>query len=223
MSYYPIFIELEGKNVLVVGGGLVAQRKVETFLKYGASIYIVSRELTDKLKVLVEAQNIRYIGEEFHEENLEGIFLVVAATDDKQLNHKISEGAHKRSMLINAVDQPDDCNFIVPSIVKKGDLSIAISTSGKSPALAKKIRKRLEAEYGSEYEIFLKIMGRLRNEILSKGLSQDKNSRIFHEIVDSGILKALARDDWEMVESILKKVLPKDVEVMDIMETRSVS
>ena len=211
MSFYPVFIELEGQKVLVVGGGRVAQRKVETLLQFGASIQIISRDLTHKLKELVKAKEIHHIGEEFRDEHLDNAFLVIAATYDKQLNQKISESARKRHMLINAVDQPADCNFIVPSIVNRGNLLIAISTSGKSPAFAKKIRKQLEAQFGNEYEVFLTLMGRLREDVLSMGLSQSDNSRIFHEIVDSDILKFLARDDWEGVESALKHILPGEL------------
>ena len=211
MSFYPIFVELEGKTVLVVGGGNVAQRKIENLLHFGASIQIISRELTHKIKQLVEANKIQHIGDEFRDEHLDSVFLVIAATDDKQLNKKISESSRKRHMLINAVDQPADCNFIVPSIVNRGDLLIAITTSGKSPALAKKIREQLEAQFGNEYEVFLTLMSRLRKEILSMGLSQNENSRIFHEIVDSDILKFLAQDDWEGVESVLRRILPQDM------------
>jgi precorrin-2 dehydrogenase/sirohydrochlorin ferrochelatase len=212
MSFYPIFVELEGKTVLVVGGGNVAQRKIETLLHFRASIQIISKELTHKLKKLVEAKKIQHIGAEFRDEHLDSAFLVIAATDDKQLNQKISECARKKHMLINAVDQPADCNFIVPSIVNRGDLLIAISTSGKSPALAKKIREQLEAQFGNEYEVFLTLMSRLRKEILSMGLSQNENSLIFREIVDSDILKFLAQDDWEGVESALRHILPGELE-----------
>jgi len=216
MSCYPVILELEGKTVLVVGGGKVAQRKIETLLEYGASICIVSKELTHKLKVLVESGEIHLRGEEFADKHLDGAFLVIAATDDKRLNHMISEHARKRGLLINAVDQPFDCNFIVPSIIRRGDLLIAISTSGKSPALAKKIRGELERQFGNEYEAFLVLMGRLREEILSMGLSQDENTRIFNEIVDSGIINALAQDDWAKVESILKRIVPGNVTVEKI-------
>ena len=197
--------------MLVVGGGRVALRKIETLLHFGALIQIISRELTHKVKQLVEANKIQHIGYEFRDKHLDGAFLVIAATDDKQLNQKISECARKKHMLINAVDQPADCNFIVPSIVNRGDLLIAISTSGKSPALAKKIREQLETQFGNEYEVFLTLMRRLRNEILSLGLSQNENSRIFHEIVDSDILKFLAQDDWEGAESTLRHILPQDL------------
>ena len=127
-----------------------------------------------------------------------------------QLNHEISESARKKGVLINAVDQPADCDFIVPSIVRKGDLSIAVSTSGKSPALAKSIRKQLDLQFGNEYQTFLELMGRLRKEILSSGLSQEENSRIFHKIVNSGILNALAEDNPEDVEAILKADSPSE-------------
>jgi precorrin-2 dehydrogenase/sirohydrochlorin ferrochelatase len=211
MSYYPILLDLEGKIVLVVGGGAVAQRKIESLLEYGASIYLISRELTDKLKELVKIGKIRHIGEEFKESHLEKAFLVIAATDDKDLNHRISHSARKKGRLINAVDQPSDCSFIVPSIVKRGDLLISISTSGKSPALAKKIRLELGAQFGGEYETFLILMGQVRKEILALGLSQSENSRIFKQMVDSDMIKALARDDWETVESILGRILPGEM------------
>lgn len=211
MSYYPILLELRGKTILVVGGGTVAQRKIEKLLEYDASISIISRGLKGKLKELVDSGKVAHIGEEFKEKHLDGAFLVIAATDDKGLNHWISESAEKRGLLINAVDQPADCSFIVPSIVRRGDLLISISTSGKSPALAKKIRRELDAQFGSEYETFLILMGHLRKEVLSLGLSQDENSMIFNEIVDSGIIEALARDDWKAVEFILGRILPNDM------------
>jgi len=213
MSYYPIFLEIEGKTALVVGGGVVGERKVEILLNHGASIRLVSRELSDKLKVLVEDGKVLHLGEEFSEKHLDGVFLVFAATDDKQLNREISKSARKRGLLINAVDQPEDCDFIVPSLIKRGDLSIAVSTGGKSPALAKSIRKHLEPQFGREYEIFLNLLGRLRDEIISWGLPQQENSRIFHEIVHSGILKALADNDWDGVENMLEKILPRKVDI----------
>ena len=213
MSYYPIFLNLEGETALVFGGGSIAERKIVTLLEYNALIRIVSRKLTDNLKVLVEAKKVQHVGEDFSDKYLNNIFLVIVATDDRRLNRKISEHARERGLLVNVVDQPSDCNFIVPSIVKRGDLSIAISTSGKSPALAKKIRKELESQFGREYETFLVLMGRLRKEILSMGLSQEENSRIFHEIVNSNILSSMAKNDLEGIESTLSRILPSDLTI----------
>jgi precorrin-2 dehydrogenase/sirohydrochlorin ferrochelatase len=210
MNYYPILVDLEGKKALIVGGGRVAERKAETLLEYGASIDLVSKELTYALELLVEGRRITYLGPEFKEAFLDSVFIVVAATNDKQLNRKVSLSARRKGLLVNAVDQPQDCNFIVPSIVKRGDLLIAVSTSGKSPALSKKIRKDLENQFGEEYRAFLLLMGRLRDRILSRGLPQEENSRIFHQIVDSPLLKALSEESREDVRAILQEILPDE-------------
>ncbi len=218
MSYYPIFLELEGKTVLVVGGGNVAQRKVETLLQYGAAVNIVSKELSPKLEKLAKNGDIRQIGEGFDATHLDNTYLAFAATDDQQLNHSISESARKRGLFINAVDQPADCDFIVPSIIKKGDLSIAVSTSGKSPALAKHIRKQLDLQFGKEYESFLILMGRLRKEILLLNLPQKENSRIFHDIVASDVLLAMTEEDLGKVEHILKRIIPDGVDLKKCLD-----
>jgi precorrin-2 dehydrogenase/sirohydrochlorin ferrochelatase len=207
MSYYPVFLNLTDKKVLVVGGGLVAQRKVETLLEHGASISVASRELTPKLNELVEAHRITFLGSEFTENHLEGMFLVIAATDDPMVNHRVSLDAQERGLLINAVDQPEDCNFIVPSILRRGDLQVAISTSGKSPALARKIRQEMELQFGKEYEKLLLLLGSIREQVLSRGLPQEENSRIFKKIVESDMLGAIAQRDRERVEKILKRAL----------------
>jgi len=216
MNYYPFFFELKDKMALVVGGGKVAQRKVETLLAYGSLVNMVAKRLTSRLEELVEKGEVHYIGKDFDEKQLDGMALVFAATDDKKLNHKVSEAARMRGMLVNAVDQPEDCNFIVPAIVRRGDLVIAISTTGKSPALAKMLRERLELQFGYEYEIFLILIGKLRKKILSMGYSQEKNSRIFNEIVRSDIIKALEEKNLRRVEEIFQEILPPDISVKDI-------
>jgi precorrin-2 dehydrogenase/sirohydrochlorin ferrochelatase len=211
MSYYPILVELENQKVLVVGGGKVAQRKIETLLQYGAEILIVSRELTGPLEKYVADGRISHVGTEFDEELPGGLFMVIAATDDAQLNERISVEAKRKGILINAVDQPSDCTFIVPSIIKRGDLLIAISTSGKSPALAKKIRKELETKFGKRYEDLLALMGVLRKMVLDMGLPQKENSRIFHELVDSPILDAIEEQDIDRVTSTINRILNRSL------------
>ena len=128
------------------------------------------------------------------------------------------EGARDRGLLVNAVDQPADCTFIVPAIVKRGDLLIAISTSGKSPALAKRVRKDLEARFGNEYADFLVLMGELLGALLSLGLPQEENSRIFHEIVDSTILNALTQRDRDTVAAVLGRILPSELNLESILD-----
>ena len=211
MSFYPVFVQLEGKKVVVVGGGNVAYRKVLALLECGAAIHLAGRELTSELEQMVEKGEIRFLGPEFRIEYLERAFMAIAATDDKDLNHHISTRAREKGVLVNAVDQPPDCDFIVPSILKRGDLLIAISTSGKSPALARRIRKSLEAQFGQEYELILAMMGRLRKEVLSLGLPQKENSRIFQKIVDSGLLENFSDGFSPRMEEYLKNILPEQV------------
>lgn len=213
MAYYPIMVDLTDRQVLVVGGGSVAGRKIKTLLEYGAVVNVVSRELSPEIKEYIDSGKIRYLGEEFSLLFLKGMFLVIAATDDMKLNHRISQASEEKGMLINAVDQPADCNFIVPSIVKRGDLIIAASTSGKSPALAKKIRKQLTDYFGEEYEVFLRMMGRIRNEVLESGLDQKENSRIFHQIVDSGLFDAIKESKFDDAALIVSGILERDISV----------
>jgi precorrin-2 dehydrogenase/sirohydrochlorin ferrochelatase len=212
LSFYPVFLELEGKTALVVGGGGVAERKIESLMDCGASIRIVSRELNERVRQLSESENVEFVEGEFDGSHLDGVSLVVAATDDAALNSRVSAVARERGIPVNAVDQPADCDFIVPSVVKRGDLIFAVSTSGKSPATAKKIRKELEARYGDEYRVFLELMGRTRKAVLSLGYPQKENSRIFEAIVHSGTLDAIRQDDWETVSQLLEAVLPDSIE-----------
>ncbi|MFH1350138.1 MAG: bifunctional precorrin-2 dehydrogenase/sirohydrochlorin ferrochelatase [Pseudomonadota bacterium] len=218
MPYYPILIDLTGKRVVVVGGGAVAQRKIETLLEYGAIVDVISRDLTPLLSKYEEEGKIRLLDLEFGEKALDGAFMVIAATDDPGLNHEVSKHARAKGLLINAVDQPNDCNFIVPAILRRGELTIAVSTSGKSPALAKKVREKLEQSFGSEYESFLNLMGWLRQEILSRGFSQDKNSRLFHELVDSPLLYTIGQKDWKKAAAIINDILQTRYSEGDIMK-----
>jgi precorrin-2 dehydrogenase/sirohydrochlorin ferrochelatase len=218
MSYYPVLLDLTGKKVVVLGGGVVAQRKVESLIGCGADVHIISRELTSLLKGYVEEGKARHTGEEFTGEELNGAILVIAATDDASLNREVSRMAQRRGIFVNAVDQPSDCTFIVPSVVRRGDLIIAISTSGKSPALAKRIRERLSRQFGREYESFLLMMGRIREEIRSRGLPQKENSRIFHELIDSPILEAIRNRAYNEIAALLTGILGRRVSPEDVRD-----
>lgn len=219
MKYFPVMLALEGRRALVVGGGKVAERKVETLLEYGAEVTLVSRDVTPLLQNLAETGRIRYIGEAYDASCLAGAFLAVAATDDAALNHTVSEDAQARGILINAVDQPADCTFILPSIVKRGDLVLAISTSGRSPATAKRIRRRLETLFGPEYACFLRMMGCVREAVMALGLPQEENSRIFHELAGSRALEAIGQGAWSEVEGILAGMLPAGIDPKEIFRS----
>jgi precorrin-2 dehydrogenase/sirohydrochlorin ferrochelatase len=159
---------------------------------------------------------VAFLGEEFRDGHLEGALLVIAATDDPVLNRRVSERAKEMGILVNAVDQPEDCSFIVPSILRRGELVIAVSTSGKSPALAKKVREEIGRNFGPEYESFLVLMGKLREQVLSRGLAQDQNMDIFRELVYSRLLEAIREKDWNGAASILNEILDTQFSPSDV-------
>ena len=216
--FYPILVDLEGKKALVVGGGKVAQRKIETLLDHGASVDVIARELTETLEGLRRAGRIRLLGKEFSEAFLEGVFLVFSATDDAGLNRRVSQAAQQRGLLVNAVDQPADCTFIVPSVLSRGNLLIAVSTSGKSPAFARKVRVELERHFGEEYGLFLNLMGNLRKEILSLGLPQERNKTVFEQLVHSDLLAAIREKNWDLASQIIGGILGRPVSKNRILD-----
>lgn len=211
MPYYPIFLDLHGEKVLVVGGGAVARRKIDTLLACEARVHVIAKELMPPLDVYADEGKIRSLGGEFEEKALKGFFLVIAATNDRGLNSRVGKAAKEMGLLVNAVDQPSDCNFIVPSILRRGDLQIAVSTSGKSPAMARKVRQDMERVFGEEYGHLLALMGYIRKEILSRGLSQRENREIFYRITESPILEALKNKDWHGAARILCDILNREV------------
>jgi precorrin-2 dehydrogenase/sirohydrochlorin ferrochelatase len=218
MPYYPILVDLSGQKVVVVGGGNVAERKIESLLQYGPEVLVVARELTPRLCQYVEQGRITHLGREFQKDQVDGAILVIAATDDPALNRLVSASARDRGILVNAVDQPGDCTFIVPSVLKRGDLLIAVSTSGKSPALARRVRQDLESLFGEEYERVLILMGNLRKEILSRGLGQEEKKGIFENVVNSGILRMIREKDWESIATLLSEALERPVSGEETMK-----
>jgi precorrin-2 dehydrogenase/sirohydrochlorin ferrochelatase len=221
MLYYPAFLDLHGKKVLIVGGGSVAQRKIETLVEYGALIHVAARDLTPALKGLETEGRIRFLGSEFHEEQMDGAFLVIAATDDPGMNERVSLAARQRNIPVNAVDQPSDCTFIVPSVLRRGDLVIAVSTSGKSPALARRLREQLEGMFGEEYASYLQLMGRIRENVLSCGCSSERKGEIFRELIESDLLDAIRLGDRLRIASTLKRILGADLnaEIREFIQT----
>jgi len=217
MPYYPIFLDLNHQNVVVVGGGEVAERKIKSLLIYGCTIYISSPHLTPHLQQLVAIKKIHHIPDESLDTYMDDAFMVIAATDDAEVNSKIASQAKKHGLLINAVDQPKDCNFIMPSIVKRGNLQIAISTAGKSPALAKKIRKNLESSFPPEYDSLTKLLGIIRAKLLSQDQPSLKNKIIFQQLVDSNLLEMITHKNWDGMRATLQSILGESFPIEDTL------
>ena len=190
-SYYPVFLNLKGKKCIVVGGGRVAGRKVLSLLKSGADITVISPELTKRLKkesvnrvnrvnrVKGSGGNLRHISREYKKGDLKNAFLVIAATDSNEINRRVSEEA---PYLVNVVDVPSLCNFIVPSVVKRGPLTIAISTSGVSPSIAKAVRKELEKLYGAEFGKRLASLKKIRSKAMAEIKNKKKRERFLKKL-----------------------------------------
>jgi len=217
MPYYPIFLDLNNQNVVVVGGGEVAERKIKNLLICGCTIYISSPHLTPYLQQLVAKKKIHHIPYESLDTYMNNTFMVIAATDDTEVNSKIASQAKKHGLLINTVDQPKDCNFIMPSIVKRGNLQIAISTAGKSPALAKKIRKNLESMFGPEYDSLTDLLGLVRTKLLSQDQPSSKNKIIFQQLVDSNLLEMIRNKNWDGMRATLKSILGEGFPIEDTL------
>jgi precorrin-2 dehydrogenase/sirohydrochlorin ferrochelatase len=207
MRYYPLNLDIRNRSCLVVGGGTVGTRKVETLLECGALVTVVSPDTTPRLDSLADKEAVVLERRAYRSEDLEEKFLVIGATDDEALNRRISAEAHERLLLCNIADQPALCNFILPAIVDRGDLVITVSTSGKSPAFAKTLRKTLENQFGREYEPFLALMGKIREVLLAEAHEPEAHRHLFEQLIAAGLLDMLRENRMDDVRTLLKHVL----------------
>jgi precorrin-2 dehydrogenase/sirohydrochlorin ferrochelatase len=191
MKYYPICLRVAGRSCLVIGGGRVAEQKAWSLLKAGAHVTIISPEITPDLEALVAAHQLQYERRPYASTDLKGVFLAYAATNDETLHAQIAQDAVHTGTLLNVVDRPRLCDFIVPAVMERGDLLIATSTSGASPGLAQRIRDQIEQSFGPEYDLAVQLLGRLRARLASQSLSSTERRRIFATLVDSPLLDHL--------------------------------
>jgi precorrin-2 dehydrogenase/sirohydrochlorin ferrochelatase len=220
MRYYPVNLDIRNRACLVVGGGSVGKRKILTLLECGARVIAVSPEISEEIKRLSKEYPIAVRERKYSPSDLAGMLLVIGATDNEEVNQQISEDAAKAGILCNIVDRPQECTFVLPAIVKQGDLIIAISTSGKSPAFAKRLRQRLSGEFGPEYGKFLDVMGAIRQKLLRKGKSPEKHKQMFEQLIDEGLLKLLKHNNGQQVDALLKKVLGEGFVLKDLFHTK---
>jgi precorrin-2 dehydrogenase/sirohydrochlorin ferrochelatase len=210
LKYYPVFWNIAGKKCVVVGGGEVAERKVTRLLESGAKVFVISPQLTPELTRLNEKNIISHIAQEYSSEYIYGAALVIGATDDENTNAVISSDARNKGIPVNIVDDPQKCDFILPALMERGDLAIAIGTGGKSPALARHLREELGSKYGNEYEIFLNILGSLRTKMAkNSGVGKDW----FSSLLAAGMLDVIKEKDWKKVRMLIKKITGTEVEI----------
>lgn len=209
-NYYPICLDIEGERCLVVGGGRVAERKVLSLLECGARVVVVSPGLTVALQKLAESGKIEYMAgsfEAFSLDSIEGVILVIAATDDPQVNAQVSAEARKRRILVNVVDAPELCSYLVPAVVRRGPLVISVSTSGKSPLLARHLRQELAERYGPEYAEMLEALQKLRRRLKEKIAAPEKRRAILSRLLAEGLLDLMREGREDLVEERVKKCI----------------
>ncbi len=207
MQTYPLFALLTDRPVLVVGGGAVGERKVRDLVAAGARVTVVSREFTPGLEEMAARGEITALRGDFTPAQVAGMALVVGATDDPEVNQAVSRAAREANIWVNIVDAPELCTFIVPAQVRRGELTIAISTGGASPALARRLRETLERTFGPEYGPYLDLLRAVRERLLEVRRGHPENTALFLRLVDSPLKEALARQDPEAVTAVLQEVL----------------
>lgn len=219
MRYYPAYLDIKDRLCLVVGGGRVGTRKVETLLNCGARVMVISLQVTDTMIQLANEGRILLKQRGYQSSDMDGVFLVIGATDDQSLNRQIHQDAETAQRLCNIADQPDLCNFILPSIVNRGDLSIAISTAGQSPAFAKHLRRQLQRQFGPEYAAFLSLMGAIRNRLLAEAHAPEAHKPLFEQLIGQGLLEMIQQNDVEAIDALMADVLGPGYHYRALMET----
>ncbi|HEY6292408.1 MAG TPA: bifunctional precorrin-2 dehydrogenase/sirohydrochlorin ferrochelatase [Terriglobia bacterium] len=182
-SLFPVFLKLTGRACLVVGAGEVAQSKIEGLLASGAKIEVVAPQAAEAVQAWAGAGRIRWHARQFRPSDLaEGVFLVVVATSSRELNELVFREAQKRGVLCNVVDDPPHCDFYYPAVVRRGALQIAISTDGKSPALAQRLRRELEQEFGPVYQEWIEELGRERQRLFQQPIDPEMRKQRLHSM-----------------------------------------
>jgi precorrin-2 dehydrogenase/sirohydrochlorin ferrochelatase len=206
LIYYPAFINIQNKKCVVVGGGEVALRRVKMLLRCGGRITVVSPAIHPELVSLAEDRTIALIKREYEPQDIQGATIVIAATDAKEMNRKVAMEARKPGTSVNVVDDPEQSDFIVPSFIQRGALTIAVSTSGKSPALARKMKTKLEMDVGEEYGLLVSLVDEVRTELKRQGRSFTPET--WQKALDLDLLADLLRGGYrEKAKAVLQERL----------------
>jgi precorrin-2 dehydrogenase/sirohydrochlorin ferrochelatase len=200
---YPIVLNLSGRSALVVGGGEVALRKARALADAGAQVRVVAPKL---LPAFAEDGRFECVAARYEKQHLEGARVAVAATDDEAVNRQVAEDARAAGVLVNVVDRPELCDFIVPAQVRRGELLIAIATGGAAPALAKRQRERHEAEFGPEYATYLTVLREVREDLKKQNVAPDLRRRIFERLASDDLLAA-ARQGTDALRQAIERAM----------------
>ncbi len=181
-SLFPVFLKLEGRPCLVVGAGTVGEPKIESLVAAGATVRVVAPRASEVVTGLARTRRITWERRGFRCQDLDDMFLVIAATADEELNEQVFQEARRRGVLANVVDDPPRCDFYYPAVVRRGDLQIAISTGGHSPALAQRLRRELEQQFPQEYEGWVAELGRKRQRLFKRTMDPERRRQMLHRL-----------------------------------------
>jgi len=194
-SLFPMFVKLDGREVLVVGAGRVGEPKIRGLLATGAKIRVVARQANEAVREWAHHGEIILEERDFVSADLDNVFLVVVATSSRDLNQLVYDEAQSRRLLCNVVDVPEQCDFYYPAVVQRGDLQIAISTSGQSPSLAQKIRQQLERQFGPGYAHWVAALGETRRKILASNLAPERKRDLLQSLASAEAFEAMVASE----------------------------
>ena len=203
-NLFPMFLKLEGRQCLVVGAGKVGEPKISGLLETGARIRVVALDASSAVREWARAGKLELALRAFSDDDLNGAFLAVVATNSRTLNELVYREAQRRGVLCNVVDVPDLCDFYYPAVVRRGDLQIAVSTAGKSPSLAQKIRQQLEKQFGPGYAAWVAELGETRRLILASDLDKERKLDLLHSLASREALEAAVAGMHETPELAAK-------------------
>jgi siroheme synthase-like protein len=212
MEYLPIFIDLKDKNVLVIGDYRILEFKIMKLIEARAKIFFLTTLLTDQIENLDKSERVVFIRDQFNESYLDDKWLVICGSEDKELKKKIARATSERNIFCNFVDQAPISSFISPAVISRGDITIALSTKGKSPALIKYLKNQIMKVIGDEYGEFAKILGKMRKKVIENIPGQNRRSDIFDSIVqDPDVLKLIQGGNYLKAEELIEKIIDNEI------------
>lgn len=207
MLLFPIFLNIKGRSCLVIGGGAVAERKVRNLLECQARIIMVSPQAARSLEELAEKGELEWRRRNYSPDDLDGVFLVFIATDNPAVNRQVMEHCQEKGIMFNAADDPPNCDFFVPSVIRRKSLSIAISTGGKSPLMARRLREQLEEQIPAEYGQWVEMMGKLRDYIQNRVEDTHLRQRLYRYLIEPDMWECIKNGQEEIIRERIDKCI----------------
>ena len=209
---YPVCLEITEKLCVVVGGGKVAERKVSGLLTAGALVRVISPHLTLPLSQWADEERIEWLDRGYESGDLAGAMLVFAATDNAEVQKAVARDARLAGQLVNIIDAPAGCSFQVPAVVRRGDLTLTVSSNGRSPAVVAMVKQQLAESYGQEYGLLLEMMSKIRQQVLAGDADCDERKILFQNLLHDDIIIWIKTGQWDRLREHLAAVLGADVD-----------